>query len=106
MTETLTTPPYHSPTATTLLPVETVLALRRFRHENSPHHTRGPAPVLDGPVASKDELCDLLLFAAARIGNGDPGVPRQLEAFRVISLVPEETGADLFAGYQPRRERS
>lgn len=80
-----------------VVPAETVHALRTFQHDNTPSYLISvPAPTLDGPPATDHELRGLLTFAAQCTGNGDMRVPRQLDAMRVIRLVPEDIGAAIF----------
>lgn len=82
------------------LPVETVRKLLAFRHENSPAAIRSllPDPAwVDVAHIGDHELRALIRFAAEAMGNGDPSIPRHLAAHRVLSLIPDEAGAALFA---------
>lgn len=90
-----------APPATDLepLPWSTVYELTKFHYDNMPAFIRDrqtcPDPTVPVEVDA-DQLRFLIAFAGRCIGNGDPTVPRQLEAYRVVSLVPVEFGAALF----------
>lgn len=80
------------------LPWSTVFELMRFQHDNTPVGLRldEAAPRADVPVEiSADGLRQAVRFTAS-CARGDLSVPRHLEAYRVLRLVPDEYGAALF----------
>lgn len=71
-----------------------IFELRKFRYDNG--MMLFDMPVRNAP-ATDQEIRDLLLFAAP-FAQRDLALPRNLEALRVIRLVPEKVGAALFEG--------
>lgn len=71
-----------------------IYQLRKFRRENSFNIGHQPE-VVKGAPATDEEICELLLFALP-FAKRELTLPRNLEAMRVIKLIPEDIGAALF----------